>query len=66
MTAIAPEVKPLGRYATKEVCEMLEIHRNSLLRYVTEGIISPLPKKPGTKVTRYLGRDIIKLWKQKT
>lgn len=63
ITAIQPDVKPLGRYSGKDTCLMLNIHPNTLRQYVLKGYIKTLPKKPGTKGTRYMGSDITKLWK---
>lgn len=63
MPAVMPEVKPLGRYIGKEVCELLNIHPNTLRKYVLAGYITPLPKKPGTKGTRYMGREIARCYK---
>ena len=66
MTAIEPDVKPLGRYTATETSKMLGIHRNTLRNYTLTGDITPLPKKDGAKETRFLGRDITRLWKRKT
>lgn len=66
MTAIQPDVKPLGRYSGKDTCTMLGIHPNTMRKYVLKGYIMPLPKKNGVKEVRYKGSDIIKLWKDRT
>lgn len=66
ITAIEPNVKPLGRYPKTQTAELLGIHINTLSNYITLGYITPLPKKPGTKGIRFLGRDIIRLWKAMT
>lgn len=66
ITAIEPDIKPLGRYSKTEAAALLGIHINTLYIYTLRGDITPLPKKPGTKVVRYLGRDLLKLWKNKT
>lgn len=66
ITAIQPEVKPLGRYTSKEACLMLGIHPNTMRQYVLKGYIDPIPQKPGIKGVRYMGHEIIKLWKYMT
>lgn len=56
-----PVFKPLGRYPTSVVLEMLGIHRNTLANYCKAGLIMPLPKKINRKENRYLGRDLNRL-----
>lgn len=66
ITPIQPEVKPLGRYTATETASLLNIHLNTLRNYALLGYIKPLPKKPGTKGVRYLGREISRCWKEKS
>lgn len=66
MTAIEPDVKPLGRYTATETALLLGIHKNTLRNYVIMGHITPQPKKPGTKSIRFLGREIQRCWKRLT
>lgn len=62
MIAEKPDFKPLGRYSTMDVINILGIHRNTLRNYVKAGLILPLPKKMNRKENRYLGRDLNRLW----
>lgn len=63
ITAIEPDVEPRGRYTSKDTCNILGIHPNTMRQYVLKGYILPIPKREGVKGVRYMGREILKLWK---
>ena len=56
-----PEVRPNSRYSVRQVCELLGIHRHTLARYVSDGLI-----KEGRSLRNgrpyYTGLEIVKLF----
>ena len=57
-----PIVSNYGRYSVTQVCNLLNIHRNTLINYTNQGTIRcGIRKSNGRKF--YLGVDIKKLWK---
>lgn len=57
-------IKPTARYSIKETCNLLGIHRNSLLNYTNNGLIKCGFNK-NTMHKFYLGMDIVKFWNSK-
>lgn len=57
-----PELPKGSRYSIKETCEILGIHRNTLLKYTDSGIIKCGFRK-ATMRKYYSGEEITKLWK---
>ena len=56
---------PTRRYTTRETCEILGIHRNTLRRRTEDGSIRCVYMKAGSRMyPLYLGRDIMKFWRQ--
>lgn len=62
MTPIEPKVDKNGRYTVKQVCELLQCHRNSLLKWTNENRIKCDFNK---KHKFYFGREILKFWNEK-
>lgn len=44
---------------TKEACQLLKVHRNTITRLVKRGAITPIIKSGGTR--RFLKSDLLKL-----
>ena len=61
MTANEPQIDPNGRYSIKQTCAILDCHRNSLLNWTNEGRIRC---NFNTRHKFYLGRDILKFWRE--
>ena len=62
MVKSEPEVKPTDRYSTKETCEILGIHRNTLIRYTASGAIRCGIRR-ATCRKFYTGSEILRFWK---
>ena len=61
ITAIRPQVNPLGRYSVTETSRMLGICTNSLRKYTEQGLLKfGIRKATGRKF--YVGKEIIKFW----
>lgn len=62
MTNLEPKVADAGRYTVMETCKALEIHRNTLRRWVQAGKLKcKLRKIDGRKV--FEGKDIKRVWR---
>ena len=64
MTSLPPPVALHGRYSINECCALLGIHRNTLQRYTTKGLIKCDVRK-GTFRKTYSGLEIMRFWNQK-
>lgn len=65
ITGVEPVLPPTRRYTTRETCEILGIHRNTLRRRTEDGSIRCVYMKAGSRMyPLYLGRDIMKFWRQ--
>lgn len=62
MTAIEPQVNPMGRYSIKETANALCIDRNTLRKYTRLGAIKVNVRRYTNKQF-YTGRDILTFWK---
>lgn len=62
ITALEPQAVPAGRYSIKQASALLDIHRNTLRRYTDSGEIRCGFRKNGRKF--YLGREIIRFWRE--
>lgn len=62
ITATEPNVQENGRYSVTETCNILGIHRNSLLKYTNECKIKCGVRKT-TNRKFYAGREILKFWR---
>lgn len=62
ITAIEPQVSASGRYSIGAVCEMLDIHRNTLRKKTDSGEIRCGFRKDGHKF--YLGKEILRFWRE--
>ena len=51
-------VSRTGRYSLKQTSEILGVHRNTLRRYIKDGLIRPRQRK-ATGQTVILGEDIL-------
>jgi hypothetical protein len=58
MTATAPDVSPQGLYTGREAARRLGVDRHTLTRWKRS-----LRLVPHTDDGRYLGRDIIAVWR---
>ena len=58
MTATAPDVSPQGLYTGREAARRLGVDRHTLTRWKRS-----LRLVPHTDDGRYLGRDIIAMWR---
>lgn len=62
MIATEPEVVDTGRYSLTEICDILRLSRNTVLKYTENGHIKcGIRKSNGRKF--YTGTDIKKFWK---
>lgn len=67
MTGIGEELMlpPTKRYNTNQTCSILGIHRNTLRKKTVEGRIKCSYRKEGSRLYPvYLGRDIVKFWRE--
>ena len=62
ITAEEPKVTTTGRYSVMQTCAILGIHRNSLLKYTKDGLITCGFRKINT-CKFYLGSEILKFWR---
>lgn len=62
ITSTEPRVSANGRYSINETCNLLGIHRNTLLRYTEQGIIKCGIRR-STMRKFYSGMEILKFWK---
>ena len=60
MTNEAPRVSPEGRYSTTEAYRALGISYNTLMRYMSLGLIRP---RIGGRRRVFLGSEIIRCWR---
>ena len=60
MTAERPAVSPQGLYTRREAARRLGVDRHTLTRWKREGSLVP-----HTDNGRYLGKDIVTVWKKK-
>lgn len=58
-----PDVINDRRYTVKETSALLGIHRNTLTKYTTQGLIFPIMHKADNRLY-YLGKEIIRFWNQ--
>lgn len=63
MVAEAPKLNVAGRYTISQTCVLLGIHRNSLRKYTSLGLIKQSFRK-STSAAFYKGTDILKFWAQ--
>lgn len=61
MISTPPIASPSGRYSISETCQLLEIHRNTLLRYTLNGDITCGYRSNFKKF--YTGLEIVRFWK---
>lgn len=61
MTALQPEVAPMGRYSIRKTCELLGIGRSTLNRWRKKGLIRPRYSKVNLR-PYYYGHEILSLW----
>lgn len=63
MIVIEPNVAKTGKYTVTEACKRLEIHRNTLNRYLRAGLVkcsySPISGKK-----YFAGVELVKLWRK--
>jgi DNA-binding transcriptional MerR regulator len=62
MRAEVPEVKATARYSISQVCQLLEIHRNTLYNYTQQGLIKCGMRRASLR-KYYLGSEVLKLWR---
>lgn len=60
MTAVCPDVSPHGLYTGREAARRLGVDRHTLTRWKRE-----LRLVPHTSDGRYLGKDIVAVWRRK-
>ncbi len=61
MVSEQPKVSPTGRYSTKQVCELLGIHRNTLRVYTLNGAIRCVVRRESMRKF-YTGTEILRFW----
>jgi DNA-binding transcriptional MerR regulator len=61
MTRTQPIVVPDHLYCIKEVCELLDIHRNTLRKYTQDEIICCV--RITSREIYYSGEEVLLLWK---
>lgn len=62
ITATEPDVSETGRYSVTETCRKLGIHRNTLRKYTSLGLIRCGMRRQ-TERKFYSGREILKFWR---
>jgi transposase-like protein len=60
MTDVRPEVSPQGLYTGREAARRLGVDRHTLTRWKRS-----LRLVPHTKDGRYLGKDIVEVWRNR-
>ena len=62
MTTDEPKVNATSRYTITQTCAILGIHRNTLLKYTTLGVIRQGVRR-ATARKFYTGSEIMRFWK---
>lgn len=62
ITSLEPSVSNTGRYSSKETCELLGIHRQTLSKYTEKGYIKCGFRRVSMRKF-YLGSEILRFWK---
>lgn len=62
MTPTQPNISPNGSYGVVEAAKLLGIDRRTLRRYEAAGYVAVRLNKGYQR--RYLGRDLLALWKR--
>ncbi len=63
MTSEQPNVVLTSRYTAAETCRILNLHRNTLLKYTQQGKIKAGIRKSTAK-RFYLGSEILSFWQR--
>ncbi len=62
MLATEPRVSENGRYSLREACELLGVHKTTMIRWVKEGKIRYGIRRSNYRKF-YLGRELVRFWR---
>ena len=62
MVATEPRVSENGRYSLREACELLGVHKTTMIRWVKEGKIRYGIRRSNYRKF-YLGRELVRFWR---
>lgn len=61
MTPTSPDIRPNGSYTITQASRLLAIDRKTLRRYEAAGLVTAHINDMGRR--KYIGRELIHLWK---